>query len=787
MLRALILLLFFPLSLSAPAQDPGDELLPPEQAYRLRVDVQDPQTLVASWEIAEGYYMYRHAFEFRIDEPGVRLGEPQLPKGKVKHDEFFGDVEIYRKSVSIVLPLIREPGSPKAINLHTRAQGCADIGVCYPPMDQTVRVELPPLPGAGRAESAAASSGSRAAPLARLESLASGDTSEDEFLPPDEAFRFVAGMKDPQTALLEWEVADGYYLYRDKFRFRAEPAGSVTLGEPRLPAGQTKHDEFFGEVTILKHRVRAEIPVHRLDPDLRRFTLVAEYQGCAESGICYPPITKSISLELPPESAAGPTSAPSEAPEQVGDRAGPQAVATGGGAAPESAGGTPDTPYQSEQDRLASMLATGNVFWVLLVFFGFGLLLTFTPCVFPMIPILSGIIIGQGKAINTGRAFVLSSVYVLAMALTYTVAGVIVGLSGENVQAWFQNPWVLGLFAGVFVLLALSMFGFYELQMPASIQTRLTRIANSQQGGTLTGVAIMGFLSALIVGPCVTAPLIAALLYIAHTGDAVLGGLALFSLSLGMGVPLIIVGTSAGKLLPKAGPWMDAIKAFFGVLLLGLAVWMLERILPVQITMVLAAALFIVPAVYLRVFDPLGEHASGWSRFWKGMGLVSFLYGLALFAGALGGGSSFLQPLKVFTGSAGPMQGGAAGVAAEALHFERIKSKADLDRVLARAQAQKRPVMLDFYADWCISCKEMEAFTFTDPRVRAALDDAILVQADVTANDAEDKALLKHFGLFGPPAILFFGPDGEERRAFRVMGYMPAEAFAAHVRKALAS
>ncbi|HHB12092.1 MAG TPA: protein-disulfide reductase DsbD, partial [Chromatiales bacterium] len=561
MLRALILLLFFPLSLSAPAQDPGDELLPPEQAYRLRVDVQDPQTLVASWEIAEGYYMYRHAFEFRIDEPGVRLGEPQLPKGKVKHDEFFGDVEIYRKSVSIVLPLIREPGSPKAINLHTRAQGCADIGVCYPPMDQTVRVELPPLPGAGRAESAAASSGSRAAPLARLESLAGGDTSEDEFLPPDEAFRFVAGMKDPQTALLEWEVADGYYLYRDKFRFRAEPAGSVTLGEPRLPAGQTKHDEFFGEVTILKHRVRAEIPVHRLDPDLRRFTLVAEYQGCAESGICYPPITKSISLELPPESAAGPTSAPSEAPEQVGDRAGPQAVATGGGAAPESAGGTPDTPYQSEQDRLASMLATGNVFWVLLVFFGFGLLLTFTPCVFPMIPILSGIIIGQGKAINTGRAFVLSSVYVLAMALTYTVAGVIVGLSGENVQAWFQNPWVLGLFAGVFVLLALSMFGFYELQMPASIQTRLTRIANSQQGGTLTGVAIMGFLSALIVGPCVTAPLIAALLYIAHTGDAVLGGLALFSLSLGMGVPLIIVGTSAGKLLPKAGPWMDAIKA----------------------------------------------------------------------------------------------------------------------------------------------------------------------------------------------------------------------------------
>ncbi len=796
MLRVLILLLVaLSLPVWAPAQDPGDELLPPEQAYRLEVEVRDPETLVATWKIADGYYMYRHAFEFRIDEPGIRLGTLQIPKGKVKHDEFFGDVEIYRNAVSVVLPLIRDPRSPGEITLHTRAQGCADIGVCYPPMEQAVKLTLPPLPQA-RPNPTPAAEGTD--PLARLKALAAPQGGDDEaFLPPDQAFRFVASMKDADTALLEWDVAEGYYLYRDKFRFKAEPAEAVALGEPKLPEGETKHDEFFGEVTIVKHLVRAEIPVRRLDPTLERFTLVAEYQGCAESGICYPPITKSVSLDFPPAATAT-TAAPGAAPRAEAEaRRGPAPSATATVEGTPRPAGTPPAepmsqPYQSEQDRLASMLATENAFWVLLAFFGFGLLLTFTPCVFPMIPILSGIIIGQGKDLGTSRAFLLSLVYVLAMALTYTVAGVIVGLSGENIQAWFQNPWVLSLFAGVFVLLALSMFGFYELQMPAAIQTRLSQIANSQQGGTLTGVAIMGFLSALIVGPCVTAPLIGALIYIAQTGDAVLGGAALFSLSLGMGVPLIIVGTSAGKLLPKAGPWMDAIKAFFGVLLLGLAVWMLERILPAQITLVLAAMLFIVPAVYLRVLDPLGERATGWAKFWKGIGFVLLLYGVALLAGALGGGHSFLQPLKVFTAS-GPVAGGglsqsaaAAPAETEPLHFERIKTQGDLERVLQRARAEKRPVMLDFYADWCISCKEMEAFTFSDPRVRTALGNAILIQADVTKNDDDDKALLKHFGLFGPPAILFFGPDGQERRAFRVMGYLSAEAFAPHVRKALA-
>ncbi len=792
----LLLLLALLLSLTAAAQDPGDELLPPEQAYQLSVQVRDANTLVASWKIADGYYMYRHAFEFRIDEPGVRFGALQVPKGKTKHDEFFGDVEIYRKSVSIVLPLIREPGSPRQITLHTRAQGCADIGVCYPPMDRAVKLTLPALPAAATAAPGAATP-PEAKPLARLEALTQGGAigGEDEFLPPDEAFRFVAEMKDADTAVLEWDVAEGYYLYRDKFRFRAEPASRVSLGEPKLPEGEAKHDEFFGEVTIVKHSVHVEIPVRRTDPALERFTLVAEYQGCAESGICYPPITKRVTLEFPATAAASaPAPRPAAEPVEPEARNAPQGgtVATLDGARPPTAEPTPapGEPYQSEQDRLASMLATGNVFWVLLAFFGFGLLLTFTPCVFPMIPILSGIIIGQGKDIGTGRAFVLSLVYVLAMAITYTVAGVIVGLSGENVQALFQNPWVLSVFAGVFVLLALSMFGFYELQMPASVQTRLTRIANSQQGGTLTGVAIMGFLSALIVGPCVTAPLIAALIYIAQTGDAILGGAALFSLSLGMGVPLLVVGTSAGKLLPKAGPWMDAVKAFFGVLLLALAVWMLERILPVQITLLLAALLFIVPAVYLRALDPLGPQATGWQKFWKGIGVVLLLYGLALFAGALGGGKSFLQPLKVFGGApagfATPGSGGRTAPAGEeGLRFERIKTLNDLERVLARARSERRGVMLDFYADWCISCKEMESFTFTDPQVRKALADAILVQADVTANDADDKALLKHFGLFGPPAILFFGPDGAERRAFRVMGYMPADEFAPHVRKAL--
>ena len=433
----------------------------------------------------------------------------------------------------------------------------------------------------------------------------------------------------------------------------------------------------------------------------------------------------------------------------------------------------------AEQDRIAGLIGSSALWLVLLTFFGFGLLLTFTPCVLPMIPILSSIIVGQGDKVTTGRAFVLSLIYVLAMASTYAVAGVLVGLSGENVQAWFQNPWVLGAFAALFVALSLSMFGFYELQMPAFVQEKLATISNRQRGGTYTGVAVMGLLSALIVGPCVTAPLVGALIYIAQTGDAVMGGAALLSLGLGMGVPLLLVGTSAGKLLPRAGAWMDSVKAVFGVMILGLAIWMLERVLPLAITMALWAVLLIASAIYMGALEPLREGVSGWRRLWKALGLVMLLYGSLMLIGAAGGGTSLLYPLKGMIGVPG---GGATATApAHEIEFRQVKGIEGLERVLAEASAQQRPVMLDFYADWCISCKEMEAFTFSDERVQAALAPAILVQTDVTDNDELDKALLKRFGLFGPPAILFFGDDGVERRNFRVVGFMKAEPFAEKV------
>lgn len=385
---------------------------------------------------------------------------------------------------------------------------------------------------------------------------------------------------------------------------------------------------------------------------------------------------------------------------------------------------------------------------MLLAFFSAGLLLAFTPCVFPMIPILMGIIVGQGETQTVRKSFGLSLVYVLAMAATYTIVGILVGLSGENIQAWFQDPWIIGVFVAIFVALSFSMFGFYELQMPSSIQSRLTQISNSQRGGTLFGVAIMGFLSALIVGPCVTAPLVGALIVIAETGDAVLGGMALFALSMGMGAPLLAIGASAGKLLPKAGAWMDAVKAVFGVLLLGLGIWLLERVAPTAATMFLWASLLIVSAIYMGAIDSV-TGASGWRKLWKGLGLVMLAYGIILLIGLATGNRNIYQPLQGLSLS-GSSPAGETAQQVSHLAFKQIKGVEGLQAELDKARAEGKPVMLDFYADWCVSCKEMELLTFSDAAVKQALNGVVLLQADVTPNDDKDRALYKHFGIIGP-------------------------------------
>ena len=565
------------------------------------------------------------------------------------------------------------------------------------------------------------------------------------FLPVEQAFRVDVQALDANTIGMRWTIADEYYLYRDKFSIQG-PEG-VTLGGLQIPAGEAHTDEFFGTVQVHRQQVEIRVAVMRTVDAAKTLELTLGYQGCADAGLCYPPDTRTVAVNMP------------------------------------AVGSVPDAPaFVSEQDRLAGMLADGRLWLIILTFYGLGLLLTFTPCVLPMVPILSGIIIGQGPNLSARRGFMLSLVYVLAMALTYTVAGVLAALLGQNLQAVFQHPAVLVVFAGVFVLLALAMFGFYRLEMPATFQARVAALSNKQEHGTWIGTAVMGFLSALIVGPCVAAPLAGALIYIGQTGDAVIGGTALFALSMGMGTLLLAIGASAGRLVPKAGPWMNAVKAMFGVLMLAVAIWLLERLLPVPATMSLWAALAVVSAIYLGALDALPLNASGWRRLWKGLGMLLLAWGILLLIGAASGGRDPLQPLVGST-----LMGGASAPALQqaALPFRTIKSLSDLEAELAQASEQGRAVMLDFYADWCVSCKEMERYTFSDPAVRSALADTVLLKADVTRNDTTDRELMRAFGILGPPSILFFGPDQEERRRYRVVGFVPAAEFSAMLELAL--
>jgi thiol:disulfide interchange protein DsbD len=595
-------------------------------------------------------------------------------------------------------------------------------------------------------------------PLDILKKL-TGDSS-NEFLNPEVAYVLNTEARDAYTLVARFDIADAYYLYREKFSFAITGASEAVLGSTQLPDGKMKEDSYFGRMEVYYDSVEAVLQVQRSTSEPIPLTLEIGYQGCAEAGLCYPPMKKSVAITLP------------ASPTQM------ERLTIGPGDLPDSADRIINAGDLPEQDRIARSLTSGSTFLVLLSFFGFGLLLTFTPCVLPMIPILSSIIVGQGKSITTRRAFLLSLTYVLAMAATYTTAGVVAGLAGANLQALFQNPWILAFFAGLFVAMALSMFGLYDLQVPARLQSTLSRLSNRQQGGTFIGVGIMGFLSALIVGPCVAAPLAGALIYISQSGDALLGGTALFALSMGMGVPVLAAGTSGGKLLPRMGSWMAKIKAVFGVMLLGVAIYLLERIIPESVSMLLWGALMIGTAIYFGALDSLQPQAGSWQRLAKALGLVMGIYGVLIIVGAAAGGNDVFRPLHKLSLISGN------GTAEKKLEFKQVKGLEGLDTELRRAAVEEKLVMLDFYADWCVSCKELEKYTFSDPDVQAVLSNVVLLQTDVTANDAEDQALLKTLGLFGPPAILFFGPDGRERRRFRIVGFINAPEFRAHVTKA---
>jgi len=596
--------------------------------------------------------------------------------------------------------------------------------------------------------------------LQNLRGLMNNST-QQQFLHPDEAFIMSAAVESPTLVTVQWQIAEGYYLYHDEFKFEViSGAAEVNQQGIVVPPGVIKEDPSFGRVEVNIGDTSIKVPFLRSDSGQAAVLLQVGYQGCKDNSLCYPPITKTLPLILSPVSitdagSAGVVAAPLSA---------------------EGAGASTREPMIAEHDSFTLKLMEGSMLINALMFFGAGLLLSFTPCVFPMIPILSGIIVGQEKTLTPSRGFILSLVYVLAMALTYAALGVIAAMANVNVQAAAQNVWVIAIFCLVFVALAMSMFGFYEIQLPSGLQTRLMNMTNSRQGGTLTGVAIMGAVSAVIVGPCVAPPLIGALAYISQTGNELLGGLALFAMGMGMGVPLLIIGGSAGSVLPKAGKWMDTVKKIFGVGLLGLAIWFLARVISDTVEMYLWAVLLIISAIYMGALDQLDKSAS-WSRLWKGLGLIMLVYGVILVIGASSGSKNIYKPLEGIAGTTPAYD-------EQHLAFRQIKSVADLGAELQQASLAGKYVMLDFYADWCIECIRMESNTFPRPEVKAALENVILLQADVTQNDDVDKALLNHFGIYGPPAILFFDRSGEEIMPYRLFGYAGPEKFAAHIRDA---
>ncbi len=711
------MLVFFQAQTSAMDNPP-----PPDEAMKVSVKVVNKDVVKVTFDLIDDVYLYRHAFGFSGE--GLTVNEDLLviPEGKEKDDPAFGLVETYYGSVSIDVPVSSVGPDPK---LMVRYQGCVENFICYPPQRKSFDLtgQLP------------SNQVSQSAPSGGLLNTtnASFFGGDQQLLPVDQAFQFETIALDADLLMVRFTMAPNIYLYKDQVQFSTFTDG-VQLGEPMFPQAQLKDDPEFGLVDVFYDVAEIELPYSRSKAGIEKLDIEAAFQGCEDGKVCYPPTAQLVTVDLP-------------AANQLVDSA--------------------TTPVEeaaelSETDAIIKGF-DGSIWLVVLQFFGFGLLLSLTPCVFPMIPILSGLIVGQ-KDPSTAKAFSLSVIYVLAMALTYTFVGVLAGLAGTNLQALFQTPWIIISFSLVFVLLALSMFGFYDLQLPASWQSKLSSISNQQKSGSWLGVAVMGLLSALIVGPCVAPPLAAAVIYISSAdGGPVVGGLALFAMSMGMGVPLIAIGTSAGKWMPNAGGWMNVIKSFFGVLLIGMAIWFLSRIMPENVILLLWGLLSIATAVMWH------QHAkdnglTGWvMSMFDAIKVILLVVGVAQLIGAMAGQSDPLRPLKgVFT---------ASSVTEQKVVFKKIKSLDDLNREIENSD---QPVFLDFYADWCIECIRMEKTTFKDPEIVALSEQMTVLKADVTANDELDAALMKHFGIVGPPASLFFAADGTPLKAQNFFGYKSA-------------
>jgi thiol:disulfide interchange protein DsbD len=727
--------IFFAVFLSIPALADEEPLRVTEAFQYVVSDTGD--ALEVDWAIADGYYLYRKRLGFFVEDDALVLGDPKLPEGLPHEDEFFGKQQVYRDRFFASIPYTVKGNRPQTVALVIKSQGCADLGLCYPPQTWTEEVKLRKV-----------ASGT---PKLQLGSLAANSGANSEFPPVDEVFFPDVFPVDGNRVEVSIRVVPGFYLYKDKISVRSL-SDRAKAGRLELPKGKMKLDEYFGEMEVYQQDVLAPLPIARATPDAMELELELKYQGCAEGGLCYMPQTRVISVSLPEATTVSDISTASSNKAPV-----------------------------SEQARLAGII-TGSSIWVAAgLFFLAGLGLAFTPCVLPMVPILSGIIAGEGDDVTPMRGFTLALSYVMGMALVYTAAGIAAAAAGMQLQATFNQPWILILFSALFVVLALGMFGAYDLQMPSSIQGKLAGASGKQKNGTMIGAFVMGALSSLIVTACVAPALIAALTVMAQTGDMLRSGSALFAMSLGMGAPLLLVGAAQGKLLPKAGPWMVAVRNAFGFMMLGLAIWMLSRILPGSVTMLLWAVLIFMAGVFMGGLTTLTSDSAIAQKLGKGFGFLAIMYGSILLLGALTGGSNPLKPLASLNLGDGTM------VAQEehALPFRRVKTVNDLDQELAVAASAGKTAFLDFYADWCVSCKEMEAYTFTDDDVQATLSNTVWLQADVTDNDEADQALLSRFGVFGPPTIIFFGADGQQRQGYEVVGYMEADDFVEHLQQAL--
>ncbi len=809
------------------------ELLPEDEAFAFSAELLPGNMVLVRWDIADGYYMYRDKMGYEIVGDTAHATTPDLPAGTPKHDPLFGDVEVYTGSFEMEFP-VAVADAP--FTLLANGQGCNEpVGVCYPPMlreitfqpgvsvapaaqpasaagdlaaiggmggsldgfevgggDVTAGVRESSTTGsvptaAGSEVMLAASDGTAedgADPVAELRSLlqpAAPDPAEatenqdatnvedagddvtalrklldagfeqPEFLPPEEAFPFTVRVLDDNRLEARFEVVEGYYLYRDKLGFEA--SGDARVATFDLPEGEEKHDEFFGLSVVYKEPFTVPVTLQRDGPGAGNVTIEAAYQGCADQGICYPPLIQTASLALP---------------ALVGDAA---AATTGDstGSAPASSGAAFSLP------GAGAVIGSGSLLGILAGALVAGLLLAFTPCVLPMIPILSGVIAGQGESLTRMRGGMLALVYVAGTAITYAAMGWIAGATGEQLQAYFQNAWAIGILATIFFLMALSMFGLYEIQLPSAIQSRLYG-STSGMGGSVSLVFVLGLVSALVVGACVS-PILISFLGIAVTqGDPVLGAQMMFVMALGMGAPLVALGFGAGYLLPRAGAWMNLVRYFFGVMLIAVSIYLLG-VLPAVPVLLLWGVFFIVLSTYLGATQSLPEGASGWRQLTRGAGTVLLIWGIAALVGGFYGERDLLKPLP-----AQLLGGGGGGVVtpAEATHlFTRVSNTEELDRELARARDSGKGVVLDYYADWCVDCVRMEKTTFQDPAVVAELESRyVALQVDVTdPRDPGPKAVKQRFGVFGPPAVLFFDTDGNPLREKNFYGYLEADKF----------